>query len=139
MNFVDKTLDNLHEMTVDDVIQSMSNIYNEPIDNGELFKYPQFIRDIIFIINLDTEMNMQGDVLQNSIREDVPNIIIALQNIRAFKDAEILQEIYNRYLKDPDDETIDELYSKMYLYNDDFDLWKLLEIYVEKEMVKYKS
>jgi hypothetical protein len=125
-------------MTADDVIQSMTEIYSEPNARNQLLKYPQFIRDIIFIVDLDTELNMNGDVLENSIKEDIHQIIKALRNIKADTDAEILQQVYNRYLQNPDDEMIDELYAKMYIYND-LDIWKLLEIYVEREIIEYKN
>lgn len=138
MNFIDRILDNLHQMTADDVVELMvKNIYDEPIERDQLSKYPQFISDIIFIIDFDTEMTMQGDVLQNSICEYVPNIITALKNIKAENEANILQEIYERYQQDPEDEMIDDLYNKMYI-NTDFDIWPILDAYVEKEMVKYK-
>ncbi|SHL29070.1 DMP19 family protein [Flavobacterium chilense] len=136
MNFIEKTLNNLCDMTADDVVQSMAKIYNEPIDRNKLLEYPQFIRDIIFLIDFDTEMNMQGDVLQNSIKEHVPNIITALGNIEANNESKILQEIYKRFQQNPDDEMIDKLYAKMYLYTD-FDIWLLLDIYVEKQMKEY--
>lgn len=139
MNFIEKILDNLHRMTADDVIESIARkIYDEPIEREELTKYPQFISDIIFIIDFDTEMTMQGDVLQNSICEFVPNIITAFKNIKAENDTNILQEIYERYQQNEDDEMINNLYNKMYI-NTDFDIWPILDAYVEKEIIKYRG
>jgi len=136
MNFIEKILDNIDNMSAEHVIQSMTKIYSEPIDRIQLLEYPQFIRDIIFIMDLDTEMNMQGDVLENSIREDIPNIIYALKNINADNEAKILEEIYDLYQQNSEDEKIDELYGKMYIYTD-FDIWSLLEIYVKNQMDEY--
>lgn len=135
MSFIDKVLININSMTADDIIQAMADIYSEPIEREEIVvKYPQFIQDIIFIIDFDTELAMQGigGLLENRAGRYISNIIIALRNIQADNEAILLQEIYEKYKANPEDESIDESADKLYLYTG-FDIWELLEIYVDKE------
>lgn len=137
MNFIDAVMKRLDIMSADDVIQEIGgSIYDNPAVRKELHKYPQFIQDIIFIVDLDTALNMDGDVLVNN-ENDIPNMITALQNIHANNDASILQKIYDTYRANPNYDAIfkaiDGMYEKMYLYTG-FDIWPLLETYVDKEM-----
>ncbi len=137
MNYIDDILNRLHVMSADDIIQEIGGkIYSEPLDRDEILKYPQFIQDIIFLIDMDTELTMQGDVLVNSTGQHVPNMIVALKNIHADNDANLLQKIYDVYQSNPNYdiiwETLDDFYSRMYLYTD-LDIWRLLNTYVEQE------
>ena len=139
MNFIDKLLNDLNNKSADDIIQIIgNNIYTESIDRKQILKYPQFIQDIIFIIDLDTELSMNGDVLQNSIRLFIQNIITALENIHADNDAKLLKEIFKLDKINPDDKYINILYKKMYLYTD-FDIWSLLEAYVKKQIYNFNE
>jgi hypothetical protein len=75
------------------------NIYNE--ENNHLtqkdafYKLPAVIRDIILVINLDTELNMQGILgfLENSTGLFLGDTIDTLQRIQAKEDYEILKSI----------------------------------------------
>ncbi len=140
MNFIDEVLKNLGTMRADDVIQSMARIYEKVIERTKIAEYPQFIQDIIYIIELDTELAMSGigGVLDNNIGEYMNEIILALQNIHANRDAQVLQQIINLYNIDETGEKINELADQLYLYTD-FDIWSLLEFYVEKEKEKYTT
>ena len=131
MNLIDKVINNLHTLSADDVIEALTKIYDEPIERAELDKYPQFIQDIIFIIDFDTELSMEGigGVLENSIAD---KIIIALRNIHADSDADLLQKIVDIYDGNLENETIDKLADQLYLYSS-LDIWELLNIYVNKE------
>lgn len=60
INFIEEILTNINSLRAEDVIESMAEIYNIPIDREDLVKYPQFIQDIIFIIDYDTELSMNG-------------------------------------------------------------------------------
>lgn len=112
----------------------MAEIYNIPIDREDLVKYPQFIQDIIFIIDYDTELSMNGILgfLKNSTNKYLPQTITALKNIGADTDVEVLKKIssFDTYKNINDIESLSE---KIYLYND-FDIWKLLEEYVKREI-----
>jgi hypothetical protein len=162
MNFIDDVLLKINNMSADDIIESIAQkIYSEPIERKELASYPQFIQDIIFFIDFDTELSINGILgfLENSTGEYIDETIVALKHISADSDADILQEI--RGLIDPrrlrmdlsdsniqlfgitsfseahniPDDAISEtlnLSDKLYLYDDDRDLWPLLEKYVEQ-------
>lgn len=134
MNFIDEAIACIKSMSADDVIQAMSKIYDEPIERTELEKYPQFIQDTIFIIDLDTELSMEGigGVLENSSGMYIDKIITALRNIHAENDANLLQQIFNIYKENSEDDSIEELADQLYLYSG-FDIWGLLNTYVEKQ------
>ncbi|SHJ93438.1 hypothetical protein SAMN02745163_02865 [Clostridium cavendishii DSM 21758] len=133
MNFIDKALKRINEMSADDFLQSMADIYNEPINRNEIKKYPQFVQDVIFIIDYDTELQMEGLVgfFNNSTKEYVNETIIALKNCGAIEEAEILKkckyfdiEDYDRYL---------DLENDTYINNDFEGFWKLVDDYIERE------
>jgi len=133
MNFIDKTLERINEMSADDFLQSMADIYSELIDRNEIKKYPQFVQDVIFIIDYDTELQMEGlaGFFNDSIKDYVIDTIIALKNCGAIKEAEILEkckhvdiENYDRY---------GELENETYLNNDFEGFWKLVDDYIERE------
>jgi len=134
MNLIERVLADIKNMSADEVIQSLGEIYEEPVERSSLSAYPQFIRDIVFIIDLDTELAMNGigGLLENSTAEYIPDMAAALKNIGADDEAGVLREIYEKYKTSPDDEAIDELSNNLYFYTD-FDIWSLLEAYVEKE------
>ncbi|CEP46542.1 Uncharacterised protein [[Clostridium] sordellii] len=134
INFIEEILTNINSLRAEDVIESMAEIYNIPIDREDLVKYPQFIQDIIFIIDYDTELSMNGILgfLKNSTNKYLPQTITALKNIGADTDVEVLKKIssFDTYKNINDIESLSE---KIYLYND-FDIWKLLEEYVKREI-----
>jgi len=140
MSFIDEVLSNISVMSADDVIQSMSRIYDEPVDRDALSAYPQFIQDIIWITDMDTELAMNGigGLLENSTGRYADKMIDALRHISADKEAETLAQIYQIYQSDLDSEKIDELAGSLYLYID-FDIWPLLEAYVEAEKGRYEA
>lgn len=75
------------------------NLYNEEnyhlTESDTFYKLPVVIRDIILVINLDTELNMQGILgfLENSTGLFLDDTIETLQRIQAKEDFEILKEI----------------------------------------------
>jgi hypothetical protein len=132
MNVLDNIMKNIQTMTADDVIQSLGHIYGEPLERDGLSAYPQFVQDAVFIIDLDTELNMEGigGLLENSTGRYIPKMITALRNIAAESEAELLEEIYALYRENPDDGRISGLADGLYPYTD-FDIWPLLETYIE--------
>lgn len=75
------------------------NLYNEEnyhlIERDTFYKLPIVIRDIVLVINLDTELNMQGILgfLENSTGLFLNDTIETLQRIQAKEDYEILKSI----------------------------------------------
>ena len=146
INYIDSILQRLDSISADDVIQEIGgNVYKENIDRAEVLKYPQFIQDIIFLVDMDTELVMQGDLSNETPLKYIPNMVTALKNIHAYNEADVLQNIYEiytsfRWKENADnelDEKIDNLYKEMY-YKTGFDIWSLLENYVEHEKSKSK-
>lgn len=94
---------------------------------------------------MDTQLNMEGDVLGYSSEKYIPNMVIALKNIHANNDAILLQNIYDIHKsaqETEDEDKLDEmdgeinsLYDKMYLHTN-IDIWSLLDAYIEKEKVR---
>ncbi|MDU4659522.1 MAG: hypothetical protein E6Y39_05220 [Clostridium butyricum] len=133
MNFIDRALAKINEMSADDFLQSMAQIYGEPIERNELKKYPQFVQDIIFIIDYDTELQMEGmeGFFNDSTKDYVNETIIALKNCGAAKEAEILEECKHIHIEDYDGYV--ELEKETYLNNDFEGFWKLVNEYIERE------
>ena len=129
--FFNEILSNLNAMSADEVIQSMGRIYEQDVDREQLFQYPQFLQDVIFIIDLDTELSLEGigGLLENRTEQYVPHMTAALRRISANGEADTLEKIWRRYQRNPGDEEIDHLSNGLYLYTG-FDIWALLEAYV---------
>jgi len=145
MNYIDEMLQHLDTMGADDIIQKIGgSFYNKGIGWDEILKYPKFIQDIMFLIDLDTSLAIDGDVLINRL-DLVPNMISALKNIGADNESALLQRIYDEYILSLDyekekaneiwDGIINDLYNKMY-FTTGFDIWGLLNDYVECEKEK---
>ena len=137
MNFIDRALDQGENLTPDDFLQAMADIYKEPQVWRELDRYPQYVRDVIYTIDYDTEAQMEGlDACAASPRAEL--YIQALLNCGAAAEAEILKRARELSLSDPDDEDeavdaeMDILYQQIAL-NQDYDaFWNLVRGYIER-------
>ena len=58
MNFIDHAISEI--ANGEDFVQAMADIYEYPEVRGELEKYPSWIKNIITIIDYDTELGMDG-------------------------------------------------------------------------------
>ena len=58
MNFIDRALG--EGLAPDDFLQAMADIYKEPQVWGELDRYPQYVQDVVYIIDYDSEVQMEG-------------------------------------------------------------------------------
>lgn len=65
MNFIDKAMEEKAQMSPDDFLQAMADIYKEPEVWKILDQYPQFIQDVIYIIDYDTDHFEKMSVLEN--------------------------------------------------------------------------
>ncbi len=104
----------------------------------EWLKCPEFIQNACFLIDFDTELNMEGilTILINTDGEYLPHIIKAFRAIGDSQDAEILAEISRCKPPEPVEKIV-ELEQQLYL-NRDFDIWELLYQYLDKEIEKLK-
>ena len=135
MNFIDRALG--EGLAPDDFLQAMADIYKEPQVWRELDRYPQYVRDVIYTIDYDTEAQMEGlDACAASPRAEL--YIQALLNCGAAAEAEILKRARELSLSDPDyeDEAVDAemdiLYQQIALNQDYDDFWNLVRGYIER-------
>ena len=138
MNFIDRALAQGDALTDDDLLQAMADIYQEPQVWGELDRYPRYIRDVICIIDYDTELQMEGlgACADSACWEQY---IQALENCGAASEAEILRQA--RALADSDldceDETVSagfEALSRRTALRQDYEgFWDLVRAYIGRE------
>lgn len=103
MNFIDRALARGRRLNDDDFLQAMADIYREPQVWQELDRYPPYIRDVIYVIDYDTEVQMEGlDACAASPRAE--QYIQALHNCGAVSEAELLKRAKKLTDSGPDGE-----------------------------------
>ena len=135
MNFIDRALAQGDALTDDDLLQAMADIYKEPQVWGELDRYPQYIQDVVYIIDYDTEVQMEGlDACAASPHAE--QYIQALMNCGAAAEAEILKRARELSGPDYEDEAVDAemgiLYQQIALNQDYNAFWDLVRGYIER-------
>ena len=137
MNFIDRALAQGDALDADDFLQAMADIYKEPQVWQELDRYPQYIQDIIHIVDYDTEVQMEGlDACAASPRAE--QYIQALLNCGAVSEAEILKRAKKLTDSDPDyeDETVDAeleaLHRQIALNQNYEEFWGLVRGYIKR-------
>ena len=138
MNFIDRALAQGDALTDDDFLQAMADIYREPQVWQALDRYPQYVRDVIYIIDYDTEVQMEGlDACAASPRAE--QYIQALLNCGAVTEAELLKRAKELADSGPDgeDEAFDaemEALSRRIALNQDYEgFWDLVRGYIGRE------
>lgn len=125
MNFIDKAM---AEVTNgEDFVQKMADIYEYQEVREELANYPTWIRNIITVIDYDTELAMDGLEFKS-----YRNVIDALTDIGVTTEAQTLIELEG----DVSQDGIDSCYSKLALNNDYEAFWDKLYSYADKNMKK---
>ena len=137
MNFIDRALAQGDALDADGFLQAMADIYKEPQVWQELDRYPQYIQDIIHIIDYDTEVQMEGlDACAASPRAE--QYIQALLNCGAVSEAEILKRAKKLTDSDSDyeDEAVDaemeSLYRQIALNQNYEEFWDLVRGYIKR-------
>ena len=120
MNFIDDALKN--KDSGEAFVQAMADIYEHSDIRDELVNYPKWIRNIITIIDYDTDVQMEGLVFKS-----YDNEIAALKDVGLMEEAEALL-LLNR---DSTDEDIESVYSKLAINNDYDVFWERLFDYAE--------
>lgn len=135
MNFIDRALG--EGLAPDDFLQAMADIYKEPQVWQELDRYPQYIQDIIHIIDYDTAVQMEGlDACAASPRAE--RYMQALLNCGADREAEILKRAKELADSGPDgedeafDAELESLYRQIALNQDYEGFWDLVRGYIER-------
>lgn len=125
MNFIDKALAGF--TNGEDFVQKMADIYEYQEVREELANYPTWIRNIITVIDYDTELAMDGLEFKS-----YRNVIDALADIGVTTEAQALIELEG----DVSQDGIDSCYSKLALNNDYEAFWDKLYSYADKNMKK---
>lgn len=123
MNFIDKALAGF--TSGEDFVQKMADIYEYQEVREELANYPTWIRNIITVIDYDTELAMDGLEFKS-----YRNVIDALTDIGVTTEAQALIELEG----DVSQDGIDSCYSKLALNNDYEAFWDKLYSYADKNM-----
>ena len=138
MNFIDRALAQGDGLTPDDFLQAMADIYKESQVWRELDRYPQYVRDVIYIIDYDTEVQMEGlDACAASPRAE--QYIQALLNCGAVTEAELLKRAKELADSGPDgedeafDAELESLYRQIALNQDYEGFWDLVRGYIGRE------
>ena len=146
MNFIDRALAHGDALSGDDFLQAMADIYREPEVWEELDRYPRYIQDLLYIIDYDTEVQMEGldAFVTGPHREQYEQTRQALLNCGAVDEARILEraKALGDTEADWDEETFDEdafdaemnaLCRQIALYQDYEGFWNLVRAYIRRE------
>ena len=125
MNFIDKALAGF--TSGEDFVQKMADIYEYQEVREELANYPTWIRNIITVIDYDTELAMDGFEFKS-----YRNVIDVLTDIGVTTEAQALIELEG----DVSQDGIDSCYSKLALNNDYEAFWDKIYSYADKNMKK---
>jgi len=136
MNFIDRAFD--AKLRGDDFLQAMADIYDEPEVREILDKYPQFVKDVILLIDYDYEMQMEG--LDNIIygyfgEQNLSAILQAMDNCGITKEADLLRQA-KAMNPDEYDENYGIIYDKFAIHNpDDYDaFWDSVRSYIDASL-----
>ena len=140
MNLIDRALAQGDSLTADDLLQAMADLYKEPQVWQELAQYPQYIQDIAYIVDYDTQVQMEGldAFVTGPHAEQYEQTWQALMNCGAVDEARILERV--KSLADSDlacedsaaDDEIAVLCRKIALYQDYDAFWDLVRAYIER-------
>lgn len=133
MNFIDKAFENnLHG---DDFLQAMADIYSECEVREVLNHYPQFVKDVILIIDYDTEIQMEGlgGVIYGALGEKLPEILQALNNCGARHEADVVHRAKAMTPEKFEEKYVD-LYNELAINNDYSGFWDLVKNYIDTSL-----
>ena len=133
MNFIDKAIANKENMSADDFLQAMADIYSEPGVWNILNNYPQYIQDIVYIIDYDTEIQMEG--LESFVvynKEQHEKTITAMLNAGITQEAELLNKAIKLDFESDYEDELEAISERIALYNDYDGFWDLVRKYIEK-------
>ena len=141
MNFIDRAIANRHTMSADDFLQAMADIYKEPQVWNVLDRYPQYIQDVILIIDYDTFLQMEGpyDFLTGQARRQ-EETAAALERAGLNQEAALIRRANGLYLEEDCEETyeeeLDAIADSLALYNKNSgtyeEFWAQVISYIEQ-------
>ena len=127
MNFIDKALEEI--TNGEDFVQAMADIYEHTEVREKLDKFPSWIRNIITVIDYDTELSMNGLDFKS-----YRNVIDALTDMGLTEEAEVLIT----FEKKPSQEEADICYSKLAINNDNDAYWNKVYSYADENIKSYQ-
>lgn len=127
MNFIDKALEEI--TNGEDFVQAMADIYEHTEVREKIDKFPSWIRNIITVIDYDTELSMNGLDFKS-----YRNVIDALTDMGLTEEAEVLII----FEKKPSQEEADICYSKLAINNDYDAFWNKVYSYADENIKSYQ-
>ena len=123
MNFIDKALSEI--TNGEEFVQAMADIYEYSEVREEMVNYPSWIRNIITVIDYDTELSMDGLDFK-SYKE----VIDTLKDIGLTEEAEALIDLEG----DSSHEGMDHCYLKLAINNDYDAFWNRVYSYADENI-----
>lgn len=123
MSFIDDALQNI--TSGEDFVEAMADIYSNPDVRDQLKNYPEWIRNIITIIDYDTDLTMEG--LDFKLYTDE---ISALISVGLVSEANLLASISEKST----DEDLAKCYSQLALNNDYDAFWNAVYSYASNNL-----
>lgn len=123
MNFIDKALS--ETMNGEEFVQAMADIYEHSEVREELVNYPSWIRNIITVIDYDTELSMDGLDFK-SYKE----VIDALKYMGLTEEAEALIDLAGDFSQ----KRMDSCYLKLAINNDYDAFWNRVYSYADENI-----
>ena len=128
MNFIDHAISEI--TNGEDFVQAMADIYEYPEVRGELEKYPSWIKNIIAVIDYDTELGMDGLDLKS-----YADIVKVLDEIGLIEEAGVLRD----YDKDMSEENAEKCYERLAINNDYDVFWNKVYVYADENISDNKD
>ena len=128
MNFIDHAISEI--TNGEDFVQAMADIYEYPEVRGELEKYSLWIKNIITIIDYDTELGMDGLDLKS-----YADVVTVLDEIGLIEEAEVLRD----YNNDISEENAEKCYERLAINNEYDAFWDKVYVYANKNISDNKD
>lgn len=128
MNFIDHAISEI--TNGEDFVQAMADIYEYPEVRGELEKYPSWIKNIIAVIDYDTELGMDGLDLKS-----YADVVKVLDEIGLIEEAGVLRD----YDKDMSEENAEKCYERLAINNDYDVFWNKVYVYADENISDNKD
>jgi hypothetical protein len=120
MNFIDHAISEI--TNGEDFVQAITDIYEYPEVRGELEKYPLWIKNIIAVIDCDTELGMDGLDLKS-----YADAVKVFDEIGLIEEVEVLRD----YDNDISEENADKCYERLAI-NDYDAFWDKVYVCIDK-------
>lgn len=136
MNFIEKAFE--QKLTGDDFLQAMADFYSEPEVEEILDQYPRFVKDVIYIMDYDTTVQMEGfdEIINGSLEEKFDDIVTALDRCGLEDEVAVINEAKALSANDSEkcDEEYDAFTKKIAMHNDYEGFWDAVRKYIDSNL-----